>query len=65
MTGLAAIESAFLDQVAPAPANYHSPDIPPLLVLTTYLTAMEGPLWKRVRGTQPRFSKHSPDKYQG
>lgn len=54
--GLAAIESSYLTQAYPGPTAWDDPDIPPLMVLNEYLTTMEGPFWKQLRGMGLSYS---------
>eukprot|EP00698_Gefionella_okellyi_P009668 TRINITY_DN2477_c0_g1_i3.p1 TRINITY_DN2477_c0_g1~~TRINITY_DN2477_c0_g1_i3.p1 ORF type:complete len:857 (+),score=228.50 TRINITY_DN2477_c0_g1_i3:509-3079(+) len=58
ITGLAAVESGFLIQTGAAPQRFDEDDLAPLQVLIQYLTTMEGPLWKRVRGLGHAYSYH-------
>lgn len=46
-----AIESCFMSHVGKGPSAFNDPDIPALMVLNEYLTTMEGPFWKQVRGS--------------
>jgi len=56
ITGVGGLESAYLfhSVLLESHPNIHSPymdlDYPALLVLIKYLTAMEGPFWKEIRG---------------
>ncbi|OBT70395.1 hypothetical protein VE03_00157 [Pseudogymnoascus sp. 23342-1-I1] len=45
------IDSSFAIASAPGPTSYTDPRIPALLVAVAYLDAVEGPLWRAVRGT--------------
>lgn len=56
MLSLAAIESSYLAQTHPGPTAWDDPDIPPLMVLNEYLTTMEGPFWKQLRGMGLAYS---------
>jgi Zn-dependent M16 (insulinase) family peptidase len=53
---MAAIESSYLVQTFPGPTTWDDPDIPPLMVLNEYLTTMEGPFWKQLRGMGLAYS---------
>jgi len=54
---LAAIESSYMYIVSPLGIKEHDhPDMPILSVALEYLTALEGPLWKRIRGLGLSYS---------
>ncbi|CAD6227691.1 GSCOCG00001371001-RA-CDS [Cotesia congregata] len=48
--GLGCVESAYLSQTGPCLNDFESPDLAPLLVCLQYLTQVEGPMWRQVRG---------------
>lgn len=48
--GMGSVESAFLFHAVEALNNFLSPDLPALMVYLQYLTQLEGPLWKQIRG---------------
>eukprot|EP01125_Pyxidicula_operculata_P006346 TRINITY_DN2202_c0_g2_i3.p1 TRINITY_DN2202_c0_g2~~TRINITY_DN2202_c0_g2_i3.p1 ORF type:complete len:714 (+),score=176.41 TRINITY_DN2202_c0_g2_i3:1308-3449(+) len=48
--GLTSVESSYLSVTSPAPKRFDHRDIPAILVVIEYLTRMEGPLWKEIRG---------------
>lgn len=50
VTGLGSIESSYLCQSCSCINDYHSPDLAPLLVCIQYLTQLEGPMWRLIRG---------------
>ncbi|XP_001603808.1 uncharacterized protein C05D11.1 [Nasonia vitripennis] len=50
VTGLGCIESAFFLQCSRGIKDYQHPDLPPLLVCLQYLTQLEGPMWRQIRG---------------
>ncbi|XP_059480505.1 uncharacterized protein C05D11.1-like [Neocloeon triangulifer] len=50
IVGLGCVESSFLKHCCPGLKGYKHEDLPALLVFTQYLTQLEGPLWKQVRG---------------
>jgi len=48
--GIAAIESSFLSQSVKCITSFSDPDEAAMLVIIEYLTGMESPFWKRIRG---------------
>jgi Zn-dependent M16 (insulinase) family peptidase len=48
--GLAAVDSAYMLQTTPSINNFSDPDIPVVRVLLEYMSALEGPLWRQIRG---------------
>eukprot|EP00112_Aurelia_sp_Birch-Aquarium-sp1_P017903 Seg42.13_Seg42.8 transcript_id=Seg42.13_Seg42.8/GoldUCD/mRNA.D3Y31 product="putative protein C05D11.1" protein_id=Seg42.13_Seg42.8/GoldUCD/D3Y31 len=48
--GIGAVESSFFYQSSPCITSYNDPDYAPLLILIEYLCALEGPLWRQIRG---------------
>ncbi|EPZ31092.1 Peptidase M16 domain-containing protein [Rozella allomycis CSF55] len=50
------IESTYAIHVCNGPSDYNDPDIPALLVLHEYLSTMEGPFWKQIRGQGLAYS---------
>ncbi|KAF3427311.1 hypothetical protein E2986_02562 [Frieseomelitta varia] len=50
VTGLGCIESSYLCQSCPCINDYHNLDLAPLLVCIKYLTQLEGPMWRFIRG---------------
>ncbi|GJQ15676.1 hypothetical protein GpartN1_g7467.t1 [Galdieria partita] len=53
---LQAVESSFMFLTALGPDNFMHEDIPVLMVLFEYLTMLEGPLWKGIRGMGYAYS---------
>jgi Zn-dependent M16 (insulinase) family peptidase len=51
ITPMAATESSYLALVTKGPTEYLDEDIPALAVCSSYLQAVEGPLWRGIRGT--------------
>ncbi|XP_034934378.1 uncharacterized protein C05D11.1-like [Chelonus insularis] len=47
---LGSAESSFLSHVGPCLSDFESSDLAPLLVCLQYLTQVEGPMWRQVRG---------------
>lgn len=48
--GVGSVESNFLTQTAELPISYDHPDLPALHVFIQYLTQLEGPMWRQIRG---------------
>ena len=48
--GLGSCESAFLSRSSPAIEDFMDPDLPVLLLAIQYLTQLEGPMWRQIRG---------------
>lgn len=54
--GLGCVDSSYSLQCAPCITDYNHPDLPTLLVCLQYLTQLEGPMWKQVRGQGLSYS---------
>jgi Zn-dependent M16 (insulinase) family peptidase len=50
VVGVGGVESNFLVQSVPCVQSHDHPDYPAILVFIEYLTALEGPMWRQVRG---------------
>lgn len=50
VVGLGSVESAFLYQSSKALTDFNDEDLAPLLLFLQYLTQLEGPLWRQIRG---------------
>ena len=48
--GLGSCESAFLSRSAPAITDFMDTDLAPLMLAIQYLTQLEGPMWRQIRG---------------
>jgi len=53
---LQAVESSFMVLTAQGPDHFMHEDVPVLMVLFEYLTMLEGPLWKGIRGMGYAYS---------
>lgn len=50
IAGVGSVESNFMQQTVESLHNWTDSDIPALMVAIQYLTQMEGPMWKQIRG---------------
>ncbi|GFR13936.1 uncharacterized protein C05D11.1 [Trichonephila clavata] len=50
IVGIGSVETSHLLKCAPCVTSYTDPDYAPLLVLVQYLTQLEGPMWRQIRG---------------
>lgn len=50
VTGIGAVQSGYLSLTVPCGAGWGSAEEPPVMVLCEYLSGLEGPLWKEIRG---------------
>ncbi|KXJ72958.1 hypothetical protein RP20_CCG016849 [Aedes albopictus] len=50
VVGMGSVESAFLYQSSKAITDFNDEDLAPLLLFLQYLTQLEGPLWRQIRG---------------
>ncbi|XP_058054864.1 uncharacterized protein C05D11.1-like [Anopheles bellator] len=48
--GLGSVESAFLFRTCRSISDFNDPDLVALLLFLQYLTQLEGPLWRQIRG---------------
>ena len=48
--GLGSCESAFLSRSSPSIQDFMDPELPALLLAIQYLTQLEGPMWRQIRG---------------
>ncbi|XP_045129577.1 uncharacterized protein C05D11.1-like [Portunus trituberculatus] len=56
LTGVGSVESAYLVQAARSITEHRDWDLPPLLTAIQYLTQLEGPMWKEIRGRGLAYS---------
>lgn len=54
--GVGSVESAFLSCVTPTLKEHDHKDLPALMVLIQYLTQLEGPMWRQIRGQGLAYS---------
>ncbi|XP_039278670.1 uncharacterized protein C05D11.1 [Nilaparvata lugens] len=50
VVGVGAVKSGFYCHTVPAITDFEDPELAPLLVFLQYLTQLEGPLWRKLRG---------------
>ena len=50
IAGVGAVESNYMQQVVSSIKSYSDPDYAPVIVAINYLTQLEGPMWKKIRG---------------
>ncbi|XP_065331975.1 uncharacterized protein C05D11.1-like [Cloeon dipterum] len=56
VVGLGCAESAFLKYCCPSLVGYNHEDLPAMQLFSQYLSQLEGPLWKQVRGQGLTYS---------
>lgn len=56
VVGVGAVESTFFCQTTTAIKEFLDPDLAPLLVFLQYLTQLEGPMWRQIRGMGLAYS---------
>lgn len=48
--GMGCVEGAFFNHAVPCPITINDPDYIPLMLFMQYLTQLEGPFWRQLRG---------------
>ncbi|RZF32151.1 hypothetical protein LSTR_LSTR004014 [Laodelphax striatellus] len=56
VVGVGAVKSAFYCHTVSAITDFNDPNLAPLLVFLQYLTQLEGPLWRKLRGQGLTYS---------
>ncbi|XP_046995924.1 uncharacterized protein C05D11.1-like isoform X1 [Schistocerca americana] len=56
VVGLGCVESCFLCQTTTSIKTFDDPDLAPLLLFLQYLTQLEGPMWRQIRGQGLAYS---------
>ena len=50
IAGVGSVESSYLIQVTSCPVDHIHPDLAAIKVFIQYLTQLEGPMWRQIRG---------------
>ncbi|XP_077994627.1 uncharacterized protein C05D11.1-like [Glandiceps talaboti] len=50
IVGVGSVESSYLIQTIPCVDDYNHVDLPAIMVFMEYLCALEGPMWRQIRG---------------
>ena len=50
IAGVGSVESSYLIQATSCPVDHMHPDLAAIQVFIQYLTQLEGPMWRQIRG---------------
>ena len=50
IAGVGSVESSYLIQATSCPVDHMHPDLAAIMVFIQYLTQLEGPMWRQIRG---------------
>lgn len=56
VAGIGSVESTFFCQTIPGITDFNDPNLPKILVFFQYVTQIEGPMWRQIRGQGLAYS---------
>ena len=59
--GVGSVESSYLVQVSSCVNSYTHEDLPAIRVFIQYLTQLEGPIWRQIRGLGLSYHHRYPN----